>query len=347
MAHQAPGDDRERAHHARNEVTHERLVVEVHLRADDSTLARDVRKGLGARPYHLPPKHFYDDLGSRLFDAICNTPEYYLTRAEAALLERTAADIVAQAGARELVELGSGAARKTHALLGAMAAMFPAPRYLPFDVSEEMLRSSSLALLEAFPTLRVHGIVGDYERHLDALPPGKGRLVAFLGSSVGNFTPDEAVAFLSRLGRALAPGDHVLIGVDLVKDVAMLERAYNDAAGLTAAFNRNVLAVINRELGGDFNPLDFDHVAFFDPRTSQIEMYLRARRALEVHIEALGLRVPFARGEVLHTEISRKFTRDEFECTLRAAGMVPVRWEQSHDPAFGLALARVRSRSGS
>ena len=244
----------------------------------DSTLAEDVRRGLGRRRKSIPPKHFYDEEGSRLFDRICELPEYYLTRSEEQLLERSAQEILDVARPTDLIELGSGAARKTRLLFDAAESLGLAPRYHPFDVCEPMLRASTEALLELYPWLEVRALVADYERHLHLLP--------------GNFAPARAVAFLRGIGARLRAGDHLLLGADLVKPVEVLERAYDDSAGVTAEFNRNVLRVINRELGADFDPAAFDHVAFFRQRRSQIEMHLRSRRTQRVSLRTLGITVP-------------------------------------------------------
>jgi L-histidine Nalpha-methyltransferase len=304
----------------------------------DSTLADDVRRGLRARRKRLPPKHFYDEAGSLLFDRICELPEYYLTRSEERLLRSSAREIVALARPSDLVELGSGAARKTTLLLDAAEALDMAPRYHPLDVCEPMLRASAEGLLARYPWLEVHAVVADYERHLDALPDGERRLVAFLGSTVGNFVPKRAVEFLAEVGARLRPGEHFLLGADLVKEVAVLEAAYDDQEGVTAEFNRNVLKVINRELGGDFDPAAFDHVAFFDRRKRQIEMHLRARRPQRVTLASLGMMVPFAAGETVHTEVSRKFRRQDLEALCRRAGFEPRRWFALDEPAFALLL---------
>ena len=306
----------------------------------ESTLADDVRRGLAGRRKHIPPKHFYDETGSRLFDRICELPEYYLTRSEEQLLERSAAEILDAASPTDLIELGSGASRKTKLLLDAAEALGMAPRYHPLDVCEPMLRASGEALLARYPWLEVHALVADYERHLAALPDGKRRLVVFLGSTIGNFSPKRAAAFLDAIAARLRPGEFFLLGADLVKRAAVLEAAYDDRAGITAEFNRNVLRVINRELGADFNPSAFEHVAFFDPRKRQIEMHLRARRPQRVTLAGLGMTVPFAAGETLHTEISRKFTRRGLEGLCRRAGFAPERWFALDDPAFGLLLCR-------
>jgi L-histidine Nalpha-methyltransferase len=315
----------------------------------ESTLADDVRRGLGARRKHLPPKHFYDEEGSRLFDRICELPEYYLTRAEEELLGRAASEIMARARPTDLIELGSGAARKTRLLLDAAEELEISMRYHPIDVCEPMIRESGEALLSCYPWLEVHGIVADYERNLDWLPEGERRLVAFLGSTIGNFSSKGAAAFVTDIARALGPGETFLLGADLVKPVRTLEAAYDDAEGVTAEFNRNVLRVINRELGADFDPGAFDHVAFFHPRKHQIEMHLRARRRQRVTLEELGMTVDFAAGETLHTEVSRKFTRRRLEALFRRAGLEPCGWFESADPAFALVLGvkpQTSRRSG-
>jgi L-histidine N-alpha-methyltransferase len=320
----------------------ERLHVNV-VDGDAATgdLAEDVRFGLQQAQKALPPKYFYDDRGSELFDAICDLPEYYLTRTGQALLESTVDDIVATARPQELVELGSGASRKTRVLLDVMARTQDEFRYVPMDVSEGMLRQAATALLQDYPRLRIHGVVGDYERHLPHLPDGDDRLVLFLGSTIGNFDQDQAARFLSSVRQQLKPGEHLLIGVDLVKPIEVLEAAYNDSAGLTAEFNRNVLHVVNRELQAEFDPQAFDHVAFFNRTESRIDMHLRARRAHTVNIGKLEMRIPFRSGETIHTEISRKFTRAEVEALLQAAGFNTQRWYVAPNAYFALALGEA------
>jgi L-histidine N-alpha-methyltransferase len=324
-----------------------RLTVDVHLdESSRNVLAMDVRRGLTAQRKSVPPKYFYDERGSQLFDQICDTPEYYQTRTELALLRSIAAQLVARVEPADLVELGSGAARKTRALLDAITAHGDSCRYVPFDVSETMLRSSALQLLEDYPSLSVHGVVGDYERHLGQIPEGKRRLFVFLGSTIGNFEADEAVRFIRCVTERMQPEDRFLLGVDLVKNEAVLNAAYNDAQGVTAEFNKNVLSVINRELGADFDPGAFSHVAFFDGNASQIEMHLESRRAQSVHIAALDLHVSFASGERVRTEISRKFTRQAVTTMLARAGQQLVSWFTSPDDYFALALGGRRSEGG-
>jgi L-histidine Nalpha-methyltransferase len=290
---------------------------------DERSLADDVLDGL-TRPFkELPPKHFYDAAGAELFDRICELPEYYPTRAERAILEERSAEIVATTGAAELVELGSGTAAKTRLLLRAMAEAGTLRRYVPVDVTEAMVLECADALVEEFPDLRVHGIVGDFERHLSHVPAPDGpRIVAFLGGTIGNFPPGSRRRFLRTIGKLLRPGvDHLLLGTDLVKDPDVLEAAYDDSEGVTAEFNRNVLRVINRELDADFDVDAFEHVAFFDREREWIEMRLRARRRMDVQVRKLALKVAFAPREELRTEISAKFTVDRLQADLAAAGL--------------------------
>ncbi len=308
--------------------------------SEAAALARDVRAGLLAAHKSLPPKYFYDDRGSQLFDAICDLPEYYLTRTEQALLEAVVEDIVRRAAPTEVVEFGSGTSRKTRIILDALQRQGQAFCYSPLDVSEGVLRESALALLREYPRLRVHAVVGDYEHDLRQIPAGARRLVLFLGSTIGNFTPAATAAFLRSVREVLTEHDAFLLGVDLLKPIPVIEAAYNDAAGLTAEFNRNVLRVINRKLDADFDVGAFAHVAFFNPAESQIEMHLRAIRAQTVTIRALDLRVPFAAGEGIHTEISRKFTHGRVDAMLAAAGFALENWYTPPNQYFGLALAR-------
>jgi L-histidine Nalpha-methyltransferase len=320
------------------------VVVRSYLgAADERSLADDVLDGL-TRPFkELPPKHFYDARGAELFDRICDLPEYYPTRSERAILEADAGRIVALTGAEELVELGSGTAAKTRILLRAMAEAGTLRRYVPIDVTESMVRETAQALVDELPGLGVHGIVGDFERHLGFVPPADGpRIVAFLGGTIGNFTPGSRRRFLRGLSRLLRRGDHLLLGTDLVKDVSVIEAAYDDSAGVTADFNRNVLRVINRELDADFDVEAFDHVAFFDREREWIEMRLRAQRRMDVHVAALDLDVSFAPREELRTEISAKFTRERLEGDLAAAGLELVEVMTDPDELFALSLSAPR-----
>jgi L-histidine N-alpha-methyltransferase len=308
---------------------------------DDSSLGDDVLDGL-TRPFkELPPKHFYDRAGAELFDRICELPEYYPTRAERAILAERSRDIAALTSAAEVVELGSGTAAKSRLLLSALAQAGTLRRYLPVDVTEGMIRDTGDALAAEYPGLDVHGIVGDFERHLGHLPAPTGpRIVAMLGGTIGNFTPGARRRFLRGVGRLLGPGGALLLGVDLVKDPARIEAAYDDGAGVTAAFNRNILRVVNRELEADFEPERFDHVAFFDREHEWIEMRLRAQQRMTVHVAGLGLTVGFAKREELRTEISAKFTPRRLVADLAAARLEPIELFTDSDALFGLTLAR-------
>jgi L-histidine Nalpha-methyltransferase len=308
---------------------------------DERSLANDVLDGL-TRPFkEIPPKHFYDARGSELFERICELPEYYPTRSERAILIARADGIVRRTRAGELVELGSGSAEKARILLGAMTRAGTLRRYVPLDVSESALEAAAEELVEEFDELEVHGVIGDFERHLGNIPEGDGapRIVALLGGTIGNFLPGTRRRMLREIGRLLRPQDRLLLGTDLVKDPAVIEAAYDDAEGVTAEFNRNILHVINRELDADFSPDAFDHVAFFDRRHEWVEMRLRSQRPCTVLVAALGLRVDFAAGEELRTEISAKFTRARVEADFRAAGLELDAWYTDPDELFALSLA--------
>jgi L-histidine Nalpha-methyltransferase len=319
------------------------IVVESYVGPkEERSLADDVLDGLTKPFKELPPKHFYDARGAELFDRICELPEYYPTRAERAILEARADEIAAVTGAAELVELGSGSATKTRVLLDAMAAAGTLRRYVPFDVAESVVRDSAEALVEEYPGLRVHGVIGDFERHLDRIPPpalGEPRVVALLGGTIGNFPPGSRRRLLREIAALLGPDDRLLLGTDLVKDPQVLEAAYDDAAGVTAEFNRNVLRVLNRELDADFPLADFEHVAFFDRRNEWIEMRLRARRACTVRIETLGLHVELSDGEEIRTEISAKFTPERVREDFAAAGLRLAGWHTDAQERFALSLA--------
>ena len=321
-------------------------VVDVHLHEGSGRrLADDVLDGLTKPFKEIPPKHFYDSRGSELFERICELPEYYPTRTETAILAARAGDVVAAAGGpTELVELGSGSTLKARMLLDAMAARAGARRYVPVDVSERMVREAAEELLDDYPGLVVHGVVGDFERHLHEVPRPHGpgaRLVALLGGTIGNFPPGSRRRLLRDVRAMLRPGDRFLLGTDLVKDPAIIEAAYDDDAGVTAEFNRNVLHVINRELGGDFEPDAFDHVAFYDRHHQWVEMRLRARRECTVRVQDLDLEVRFAAGEELRTEISAKFTPERVRADCAAAGMTLERLWTDAESLFGLSLARA------
>lgn len=316
-------------------------TIDVLLGTDDlaGALRTDVLEGLGATPKTLPPKWFYDDAGCELFDRITRLPEYYPTETERGILRAEAAAIAAAAGADTLVELGSGTSDKTRVLLDAMQAQGGLTRFVPFEVNEATLRSSAAAIRAEYPQVAVHGVVGDFEHHLPRLPTGGRRLVAFLGSTIGNFAPVERERFLADLAGALDPGDGLLLGTDLVKDVDRLEAAYNDGDGVTAEFNRNVLRVMNRELEADFDVDRFEHRAFFDTDEEWIEMRLRSTTDQTVSIRALDVVVGFAAGEEVRTEISAKFRREGVEQELAAAGLRLDRWMTDPSGDFALSLS--------
>lgn len=322
---------------------HDELTVDVCLPPDHRrvTLERDVRQGLARRPKTLSPLWFYDERGSDLFDQITRLPEYYLTRAERAILAGSAREMVAAAGCDTLVELGSGTSEKTRLLLDAMRDAGRLRRFAPFDVSEATLRAAAADIQRDYG-IAVHAVVGDFHQHLGAIPRGGRRLVAFLGSTIGNFEPGPRRRFLADLGATLGPVDCLLLGTDLVKDPARLVAAYNDAAGVTAEFNRNLLQVLNAEAGGDFDPELFDHVAQWNPANRWIEMRLRARTALTAHLTAFDLEVTFARGEELRSEISSKFATEQVEAELWAAGLRVDQVWTDPDKDFQLTLARPR-----
>jgi L-histidine N-alpha-methyltransferase len=304
-----------------------------------SALRRDALAGLTATPKTLPPKWFYDERGSELFEKITLLPEYYPTRAERSILAAHAADIAAATGASALVELGSGSSEKTRLLLDALRGAGSLRSYVPVDVSESALVAAARRVLASYPGLTVKAVVSDFEEHL-GLPAADGpRLVAFLGSTIGNLLPPHRAAFLARLRAGLRPGDALLLGIDLVKDPAVLLAAYDDAAGVTAAFNKNVLSVLNSELGADFDPDEFDHVARWDPEQEWIEMRLRAAPPPTVRLPAIGLAVEFAAGEELRTEVSAKFRLPGVTAELAAAGFTLNSWWTDTGGQFALSLS--------
>jgi L-histidine N-alpha-methyltransferase len=328
------------AHRARSDIRIESFLSET----DERSLADDVLDGL-TRPFkEIPAKHFYDARGSELFEQICELPEYYPTRAERAILLARADGIIRRTGAGELVELGSGSAEKARILLDAMSRAGTLRRYVPLDVSESALEAASQELLDEFDELTVHGVIGDFERHLGEVPKTDGtpRIVALLGGTIGNFLPGTRRRLLREIGRLLGPRDRLLLGTDLVKDPSVIEAAYDDSAGVTAEFNRNVLRVINRELDADFSPEAFEHIAFFDRKHEWVEMRLRSQRPCSVLVGDLGLRVDFAAGEELRTEISAKFTPARVEEDFEAAGLRLDAWYTDPDELFALSLAARR-----
>ncbi|MEU9234280.1 L-histidine N(alpha)-methyltransferase [Streptomyces subrutilus] len=302
----------------------------------ETALRADVRRGLTQTPKALPPKWFYDARGSELFEEITRLPEYYPTRAEREILLERAQEIASASGARTLVELGSGSSEKTRHLIEAMPAL---DTYIPVDVSESALAGAARTLLEEHPGLRVHALLADFTRAL-RLPESPGpRLVVFLGGTIGNLLPPERAVFLASVRAMLSPGDTLLIGTDLVKDEAVLVAAYDDAQGVTAEFNQNVLTVINRELGADFHTADFAHVAVWNREREWIEMRLRARSDLLVKIRALDLVVPFAAGEEILTEVSAKFRQEGVRRELASAGLELVQWWTDAAGRFALSLS--------
>ncbi|MEU1257146.1 L-histidine N(alpha)-methyltransferase [Streptomyces chartreusis] len=307
--------------------------------ATDAALRADVLKGLTGTPKTLPPKWFYDAQGSELFEKITELPEYYPTRAEREILVDRAGEIAAVTGARTLVELGSGSSEKTRFLLDALTGLHT---YVPVDVSESALTLAGQALIEERPGLDVHALIADFTGGM-ALPDTPGpRLVAFLGGTIGNLLPAERAVFLASVRALLSPGDALLLGTDLVKDEQVLVEAYDDAAGVTAAFNKNVLTVIDRELGADFDPGAFEHVAVWDRDNEWIEMRLRSRTAQTVKVPALDLAVHFAAGEEMRTEVSAKFRRDGVRAELSAAGLELAHWWTDGQGRFALSLSVAR-----
>lgn len=311
-----------------------------------STLADDFRRGMSERPRSIPPKHFYDAVGSQLFDEICELPEYYLTRAERRLLELHSAAIARRCSARELVEIGAGMARKTGLLLDALSSN-GSPIYVPFDISQDAIEQAVPSLMEAIPSLHVRGVIGDFTQDMrvfarkrQAHRAREPRLFALLGSTIGNLDETEAPALLRTISEVMDDGDAFLLGTDLVKDARVLHDAYNDAAGVTARFNQNVLTVVNRELSADFDVPTWRHEARYEAERARIEMHLITSKPQTVNVAALGMRVDFEAGESILTEISRKFTRDTVEATLHAGGMNLDAWYT--DGAFALALAKPR-----
>ncbi|MDH6220762.1 L-histidine N(alpha)-methyltransferase [Streptomyces pseudovenezuelae] len=307
--------------------------------ATEAALRADVLRGLTGTPKTLPPKWFYDAHGSDLFEQITELPEYYPTRAEREILIARSGEIAEATGARTLVELGSGSSEKTRYLLDALTGL---DTYIPVDVSESALTQAGQALIAERPGLQVHALIADFTASL-TLPDAPGpRLVAFLGGTIGNLLPAERAVFLAAIRSLLSPGDALLLGTDLVKDEQVLVRAYDDAAGVTAAFDKNVLTVVNRELGADFHADAFDHVALWDAENEWIEMRLRSRTEQTVKIPALDLAVDFGAGEELRTEISAKFRKEGVRAELSTAGLELAHWWTDDEGRFALSLSVAR-----
>ncbi len=319
------------------------IAIEVHLDADTAaTMARDVRAGLAMEPKELAPKYFYDERGSQLFEQITELDEYYPTRAERSILAERSAEIVAAAGAPpSLVELGSGSAAKTRHLLSAMRDAGCLRTYVPVDISEEITHETAELLVHEYPGLAVHGLVCDFEHHLERIPDGDGgRLIAFLGGTIGNLYPDARRDFLARLAGLMGPNDRLLLGTDLVKGRDRLEAAYDDAEGITAQFNKNVLSVLNRELGADFDLDAFKHVARYDAEQARMDIRLRSLTEQRIRLEALDIEVDFAAGEEMRTEISSKFTYELLARVYEESGLALSGWFTDADCDYALSLAR-------
>lgn len=317
------------------------IHLDVFLEAEDpAAVLRGIRNGLLRTPREIAPRFFYDDRGSHLFEEITGLPEYYQTRTERALLQEISRDLVARAGCNVLVELGSGASTKTRVLLDAMEAAGCCDLYVPFDVNETMVRRAAEELVQRHPEMGVHGVIGDFMQHLPRLPRAGKRLVIFLGGTIGNLTDLAARRFLLRLASVLEPGEAFLLGVDRIKAPARLEAAYNDSQGVTAAFNRNILRVLNEVAQADFVPESFEHIALYDVEQHRIEMRLQASRAQTVRLRSAGLVIQFRQGEWIRTEISVKYDEAAVKELLQSTGFEMLHWYTDAEQLFGLALAR-------
>jgi L-histidine Nalpha-methyltransferase len=330
----------------RPEATADRIEIEVRFAgAEGAEMAHEVRLGLKAKPKELAPKYFYDERGSQLFARITELPEYYPTRAERTILSTRSGEILAAAGGpRTLVELGSGSAGKTRHLLSAMRDAGCLDTYVPVDISAEITHETAESLVEEYPGLEIRGLVCDFEQDLERIPTDEdgegGRLIAFLGGTIGNLYPDQRREFLTRLAALLGPEDRLLLGTDLVKEKARLEAAYDDAAGVTSKFNKNVLAVLNRELGADFDLDAFEHVARYDEEEARMDIRLRSLVDQTIRVDGLDLTVRFAEGEEMRTEISAKFTRRRLERIYAEAGLEMTGWFTDPAGDYALSLAR-------
>jgi L-histidine N-alpha-methyltransferase len=321
-----------------------RLDVHVPVGKGNESLIEDVRAGLSASPKWLLPKYLYDDLGCELYEQITDLPEYYQTRTELQILERECAGICDRHQPTELVELGSGSSRKTAAILDAMHAGGTLRRYLPFDIAPTAILDAAGRLNDAYPSLRIHGVAGDFDQHLDRIPRrgtrGR-RLVAFLGGTIGNLHPSRRTPFLHSVAPLLEEGDVLLVGMDIAGDARRLEPAYDDAAGVTAAFNLNLLTMLNRELGADFDLDAFEHVATYDHEMEWVDLRLRSLADQDVRIPALGMTVRFGEGEEMRTELSCKFTRRSAAEMYAAAGLELIEWHTDDLDRFAVGLATL------
>jgi L-histidine Nalpha-methyltransferase len=306
--------------------------------------AQDVITGLSQRPKWLPPRYFYDDRGSQLFEQICSLPEYYLTRTETAIFKSCATAIAQFTGACEIVELGSGSATKTRILLDAYRSLNYPLAYMPIDVSAGILESSARDLLNDYPTLKVHGLVSTYQLALERLAPSllPTRMICFIGSTLGNLNPEACDRFFTQITNALQPNEYFLLGIDLQKPKEILEAAYNDSQGVTASFNLNMLSHLNHRFNGNFDLSQFEHWSFYNESLHQIEMHLRSRTAQTVELSTLDLITEFAAGETILSEISRKFNLEEIQTALRSKGLVPVQVYTDPNQWFGVILCQLQ-----
>jgi L-histidine N-alpha-methyltransferase len=312
------------------------------VRRSRQQMVRDVREGLTKLPKQLSPKYFYDERGSELFEEITQLPEYYLTRAEKLLLEQRISEIVAAVRPCSLVELGAGSATKTRLIIDEMLANGCAECYVPIDVSKDFLEATSVQLRTDYPDIQITPVISDITEPFTLPPVASPTLVAFLGSTIGNFSREPAIRLLSHVARGMGSSDRFLLGADLRKDPEIINRAYNDSKGVTAAFNLNVLERLNRELGADFPVSDYEHKAFYSSEHHRVEMHLIARTAHKVVIPEIG-EIRFREGESIRTELSYKYDRPTLEDILGAAGLVMEKWTPADDGSFALALARVES----
>lgn len=328
----------------------ERKEVRVLNRLDSkykAGISHDGQVGLTAPQKSIPCKYFYDARGSELFEEICRLPEYYPTRAELSILRTAAPQIMNDFFRKDLVELGSGATTKIRILLEAAGKRNRGSmRYIPVDISESAIIGACDDLLTTYPELQVLGIVADFTHQMDAIPIERPSMVCFLGGTIGNMEPEESISFFGEMARALRPDDRLMVGFDMVKDRRIMETAYNDARGVTARFNKNILRVLNSELEADFDESDFDHLAFFNDAESRIEMHLVANREVQVNIQSIGMVIEMKKGETIHTENSRKFTRESIEDTARQAGLCIREWYSDLNEWYSLALMRPVTATG-
>ncbi|MEF9426603.1 MAG: L-histidine N(alpha)-methyltransferase [Candidatus Mariimomonas ferrooxydans] len=308
-----------------------------------SGIRKDISHGLTTSQKFIPCKYFYDARGSQLFEEICCLPEYYPTKTEMSILKNFAPDIMSPFNNGDLVELGSGGNSKIRVLLDAVdESELSTIRYVPVDVSKTALIAASEELLDVYPSLKVIGIVADFTRHADAIPHDRDKLIVFFGSTIGNFNEKEAVTFLRRISGSMKPCDRFLFGLDMLKSKETLEAAYNDSKGITSEFNKNVLSVLNRELNADFNPSHFDHVAFFNGEKERVEMHLRANCRISIEISDLDLMVELQKGETIHTEICRKFSRASAEQMICEAGLNITQWYSDPGECFSLVEVKLK-----